>query len=407
MLGVITVDDVVDVIDEEAQEDILKLGGVQETDLFQPPLRAGMRRFPWLMINLGTAILASVVIAQFEESIEQIVALAVLMPIVASMGGNGGTQTVTVVVRALAAREVTPANALRVLGKELVVGGLNGFLLSDHRRPGRAWCWFGNVLLGVLFGVALLVTLIFAALGRGRDPAGLRSPRRRSGAGVGRVHDHGDRRRRLPVVSRTRHALSALGVRHGSVHLPVIELRPRRDRGNDPRYRRGLRRRPRSRRAPRRSTAATAFRAICGRGSARSALLGMTVEEEYGGAGLGYTEHVVAMEEISRASASVGLSYGAHSNLCVNQIRLHGTEAQKRRLPAEADQRRACRRARHERARRRLRRGRHAHPRREARRSLCAERHQDVDHQRPRGRGPGGLRQDRSGGRCRAASARS
>jgi magnesium transporter len=163
MLGVITVDDVVDVIDEEAQEDILKLGGVQETDLFQPPLRAGMRRFPWLMINLGTAILASVVIAQFEESIEQIVALAVLMPIVASMGGNGGTQTVTIVVRALAAREVTPANAIRVVGKELVVGGLNGllFLITGVLV---AVVWFGDVLLGVLFGVALLVTLMFAAL---------------------------------------------------------------------------------------------------------------------------------------------------------------------------------------------------------------------------------------------------
>jgi magnesium transporter len=163
MLGVITVDDVVDVIDEEAQEDILKLGGVQETDLFQPPLRAGMRRFPWLMINLGTAILASVVIAQFEESIEQIVALAVLMPIVASMGGNGGTQTVTIVVRALAAREVTPANALRVVGKELAVGGLNGFLFLITGVV-VAVVWFGNVLLGVLFGVALLITLLFAAL---------------------------------------------------------------------------------------------------------------------------------------------------------------------------------------------------------------------------------------------------
>ncbi len=163
MLGVITVDDVVDVLEEEAQEDILKLGGVQETDLFQPPLRAGMRRFPWLLINLGTAILASVVIAQFEAAIEQVVALAVLMPIVASMGGNGGTQTVTIVVRALAAREVTPANALRVVGKEAMVGGLNGllFLITGVLV---AVLWFGNVLLGVLFGAALLITLIFAAL---------------------------------------------------------------------------------------------------------------------------------------------------------------------------------------------------------------------------------------------------
>ena len=112
LLGVITVDDVVHVIEEEAEEDILRLGGLAEPDIFASPLQTGMRRFPWLLINLGTAILASVVIAQFEEAIAQVVALAVLMPIVASMGGNGGTQTVTVVVRALATREITAANAL-------------------------------------------------------------------------------------------------------------------------------------------------------------------------------------------------------------------------------------------------------------------------------------------------------
>ena len=163
LIGVITVDDVVDVIEEEAEEDILKLGGVQDSGVFQPPLRAGMRRFPWLMLNLGTAILASVVIAQFEDAIEQVVALAVLMPIVASMGGNGGTQTVTIVVRALATREITPANALRVFGKEIAIGGLNGvlFLVAGALV---AVLWFGNVLLGVLFGAALLITLIFAAL---------------------------------------------------------------------------------------------------------------------------------------------------------------------------------------------------------------------------------------------------
>ena len=163
LVGVITVDDVVDVLEEEAEEDILRLGGVQETDLFQPPLRTGLRRFPWLLINLGTAVLASIVIAQFEEAIERVVALAVLMPIVASMGGNGGTQTVTVVVRALATREITTANALRVLGKELAVGGLNGllFLLTGVLV---AVVWFGDTMLGVLFGVALLITLVFAAL---------------------------------------------------------------------------------------------------------------------------------------------------------------------------------------------------------------------------------------------------
>ena len=163
LLGVITVDDVVHVIEEEAEEDILRLGGIAEPDIFASPLQTGMRRFPWLLINLGTAILASVVIAQFEEEIAQVVALAVLMPIVASMGGNGGTQTVTVVVRALATREITAANALRVLRKELVVGGLNGllFLVTGVLV---AVLWFGNPLLGVLFGIALLITLVFAGL---------------------------------------------------------------------------------------------------------------------------------------------------------------------------------------------------------------------------------------------------
>ncbi len=125
-------------------------------------------------------------------------------------------------------------------------------------------------------------------------------------------------------------------------------------------------------------------------------LLGITVEEAYGGAGMGYLEHVVAMEEISRASAAVGLSYGAHSNLCVNQIRRNGTEAQTPALSAAADQRGAGRRAGDERAGRRVRRRGDADPRRAQGRPLRAERQQDVDHQRA-GRGrAGGLRQDRS-----------
>ncbi len=163
LLGVITVDDVVEVVHEEAQEDALRLGGVPELDIFDPPLRTGLRRFPWLLINLGTAIVASLVIAYFEGAIEQIVALAVLMPIVASMGGNAGTQTVTVVVRALAVREITPANALRILGKEAVVGALNGlaFLLLGCLL---AVVWFGDLTLGVLFGLAMLATLLAATL---------------------------------------------------------------------------------------------------------------------------------------------------------------------------------------------------------------------------------------------------
>ena len=124
-------------------------------------------------------------------------------------------------------------------------------------------------------------------------------------------------------------------------------------------------------------------------------LLGITVEEEYGGAGLGYLEHCVAMEEISRASAAVGLSYGAHSNLCVNQMRRNGTRRAEAQIPAQADLRRARRRAGDVGAGRRLRRGVDAHPRRQERRPLRSQRLEDVDHQRAGGRHAGGLRQDR------------
>ena len=125
-------------------------------------------------------------------------------------------------------------------------------------------------------------------------------------------------------------------------------------------------------------------------------LLGLTVSAEHGGAGLGYLAHTVAMEEISRASAAVGLSYGAHSNLCVNQLALNGSEAQKRTLPAQAHQRRACRRAGHVRAGRGLRCGLDAAQGDPPWRSLRARRPQDVDHQRARGRCAGGVRQDRA-----------
>ena len=124
-------------------------------------------------------------------------------------------------------------------------------------------------------------------------------------------------------------------------------------------------------------------------------LLGITVEEEWGGAGMGYLAHCVAMEEISRASAAVGLSYGAHSNLCVNQLRRNGSAEQKKRYLPQADFRRACRGAGDVGAQCRLRRGVDAHPRRPARRPLRAQRHENVDHQRAARRHHGGLCQDR------------
>ena len=162
LIGVITVDDVVDVIQEEAEDDILKLAGVTETDVFARPLETVKRRAPWLAVNLVTAILASLVIAMFEEAIAKLVALAVLMPIVASMGGNAATQTLTVAVRSLAVRELTPANAARVIVKELLVGAINGLVFLAVGMV-VALVWFGDPTLALVFGLAMLINLATAA----------------------------------------------------------------------------------------------------------------------------------------------------------------------------------------------------------------------------------------------------
>ncbi len=172
LIGVITVDDVVEVIDEEAEEDIMRLGGVSETDLHEPALATTRRRFPWLLANLGTAVLASTVISLFDATIEQMVALAVLMPIVASMGGNAGTQTLTVTVRALATKDLTPANALRHVRKELAVGVLNGALFALVTGAVTV-LWFGDTTLGLVIGAAMIVNLVVAALAGILVPLGL------------------------------------------------------------------------------------------------------------------------------------------------------------------------------------------------------------------------------------------
>ena len=163
LVGAITIDDVVDVIDEEHEEDIMLLGGVKEDDLYNATLDTTRARFGWLLINLVTAILASTVIGLFDATLEQMVALAVLMPIVASMGGNAGTQTLTVAVRALAMKELTPTNAARVIGKEALVGVFNGVLFAGLIGV-VAWAWFGNPALGVVIGLAMIVNMIVAGL---------------------------------------------------------------------------------------------------------------------------------------------------------------------------------------------------------------------------------------------------
>ncbi len=172
LLGVITADDVFEVISDEAEEDIRLLGGVGDETVEDSVLRATRGRFSWLLVNLGTALLASMVIAAFGESIEKMVALAVLMPIVASMGGNAGTQTLTIAVRALATHELISANVLRVIFRELMIGILNGLLFAVI-MGGLAGIWFDSWVLGGVLGMAMIVNLFVAALSGILIPFGL------------------------------------------------------------------------------------------------------------------------------------------------------------------------------------------------------------------------------------------
>jgi magnesium transporter len=162
---VITVDDIVDVISEEAEEDIKALGGVQaEEELSDRVWSIAKGRFNWLLINLGTAFLASSVLGLFEGQLEKMVALAVLAPIVASQGGNAATQTMTVAVRALATRELSSANAWRVISRELMVGLINGIAFAVITGVAAA-TWFKVPALGVVIGLAMICNMIAAALG--------------------------------------------------------------------------------------------------------------------------------------------------------------------------------------------------------------------------------------------------
>lgn len=163
LVGVITVDDIVGVIEEEAREDILALGGVSEGDVNVSVRDVTRTRFIWLVVNLGTAVLASLVIGLFDATLEAMVALAVLMPIVASMGGNAGTQTMTVAVRALATKELSSANALRIVNKELTVALINGVLLAVL-VAGVALVWFGDLMLGGVLAAAMIINILFAGL---------------------------------------------------------------------------------------------------------------------------------------------------------------------------------------------------------------------------------------------------
>ena len=164
LVGIITIDDAMSVLDEEHEEDILRLAGVgDESAITDTVMETLWQRLPWLMVNMVTAIIASLVIAMFEDTISAIVALAVLMPIVASMGGNAGTQTLTVAVRALATKSLSGSNVWRVVRREAIVGLLNGLAFALVMGV-VAWIWFDGMNLAAVIAIAMVVNLCVAAL---------------------------------------------------------------------------------------------------------------------------------------------------------------------------------------------------------------------------------------------------
>ncbi len=163
LVGVLTIDDVVDVIQEEAEEDILRLGGVGDEELSDSVAITSRSRLPWLAVNLLTAILAATVISLFDVVIEKVVALAILMPIVAGMGGNAGSQTMTVTVRALATRDIDIYNAGRIIRREAGVGLLNGLIFGALIGI-VAGVWFQDANIGGIIAVAMVINMMAAAL---------------------------------------------------------------------------------------------------------------------------------------------------------------------------------------------------------------------------------------------------
>jgi magnesium transporter len=174
LLGRITIDDVVDVIRDEAEHSLMSMAGLsEEDDMFAPVVTSSRRRTLWLGINLLTALLASWVIGQFGATIEKMVALAVLMPIVASMGGIAGSQTLTLVIRGIALGQVTRANARRLFNKELLVGALNGLIWALIIAT-IVFGWFHDLELAIIIAAAILINLVVAALAGATIPLTLK-----------------------------------------------------------------------------------------------------------------------------------------------------------------------------------------------------------------------------------------
>jgi magnesium transporter len=163
LTGTVTVDDIVDVISEEGEEDLLKLAGVSEAAQTDSVMRSVRARAPWILVNIATALAASSIISVFAASIEQIVALAVLMPVVASMGGNVGNQTLAVAVRALASRDLSDANAWRYIVREAATGAAQG-LMFGLVLAGVAWMWFHNEGLALAVGLAVVINLAMGGI---------------------------------------------------------------------------------------------------------------------------------------------------------------------------------------------------------------------------------------------------
>lgn len=163
LVGVITIDEAMGALDEEAEEDLRLLAGVGDESLSDKVWETVKLRFPWLAVNLMTAVLASLVIMQFDATIEAVVALAVLMPIVASMGGNAGTQTLTVAVRAIATRDLTPANTWRIIVREALAGFTNGVLFAVLIAA-VALIWYGDPRLSAVLAGAMIINLLVAGL---------------------------------------------------------------------------------------------------------------------------------------------------------------------------------------------------------------------------------------------------
>ncbi len=175
LVGVITVDDVIDVIKDEATEDVFRLAGVSVDDgILSPPRDSLRRRLPWLAVNLATAFLAASVIKMFGDLITQVVALAAFMPVVAGMGGNAATQTLAVIVRGLAMGELTWTNSRAALFKEALVGLGNGLVLGAVAMLG-AWLLQGNIVLGAVLALAMIINMFIAATAGTLIPLGLRA----------------------------------------------------------------------------------------------------------------------------------------------------------------------------------------------------------------------------------------